>query len=147
MRQELALGHPRLNPDLLISAAIVHDVGKTREFTYVSDAVEGTIKAAAADVVGMVFNLGGGSRVTVNKELATLEKVPQTLRNVRVTRRVAIEDMPAVREALARAEDTLRARGRVFLRYSGTEPLLRILVEGLAVQLQGGACHSGLRFD
>jgi 3'-5' exoribonuclease len=34
LAQELALGHPRLNPDLLISAAIVHDIGKTREFTY-----------------------------------------------------------------------------------------------------------------
>jgi 3'-5' exoribonuclease len=34
LAQELALGHPRLNSDLLICAAIVHDVGKTREFTY-----------------------------------------------------------------------------------------------------------------
>jgi 3'-5' exoribonuclease len=34
LAQELALGHPRLNPDLLLCAAIVHDVGKTREFTY-----------------------------------------------------------------------------------------------------------------
>ncbi len=51
------------------------DGEQTREFTYVSDAVEGTIKAAAADVVGMVFNLGGGSRVTVNKVLATLEEI------------------------------------------------------------------------
>jgi UDP-glucose 4-epimerase len=51
------------------------DGEQTREFTYVSDAVEGTIKAAAADVVGMVFNLGGGSRVTVNKVLATLEDI------------------------------------------------------------------------
>jgi len=77
-------------------------------------------------VLASIVRSSGGAL----SELATLEKVPQTLRNVRVTRRVAIEDMPAVREALARAEDTLRARGRVFLRYSGTEPLLRILVEG-----------------
>ncbi|MGD1051211.1 MAG: HD domain-containing protein [Solirubrobacteraceae bacterium] len=34
LAQELALGHPRLDSDLLICAAIVHDVGKTREFTY-----------------------------------------------------------------------------------------------------------------
>jgi 3'-5' exoribonuclease len=34
LAQELALGHPRLDSDLLICAAIVHDIGKTREFTY-----------------------------------------------------------------------------------------------------------------
>jgi phosphoglucosamine mutase len=70
---------------------------------------------------------GNGGRLS---DLATLEKVPQTLRNVRVARRVPIEETPGVRTALARAEETLLARGRVFLRYSGTEPLLRILVEG-----------------
>jgi phosphoglucosamine mutase len=63
-------------------------------------------------------------------ELATLEKMPQTLRNVRVARRVPIEQSEGISGALARAEDALRERGRVFLRYSGTEPLLRILVEG-----------------
>jgi UDP-glucose 4-epimerase len=51
------------------------DGEQTREFTYVSDAVEGTIKAATSDVVGMVFNLGGGSRVTLNKVLSTLEEI------------------------------------------------------------------------
>jgi phosphoglucosamine mutase len=62
--------------------------------------------------------------------LATLEKMPQTLRNVRVARRVPLEQADGILAAVARAEDTLRTRGRVFLRYSGTEPLLRILVEG-----------------
>ena len=51
------------------------DGEQTREFTYVSDAVDGTIKASTADVVGQIFNLGGGSRVTVNKVLATLEEI------------------------------------------------------------------------
>jgi phosphoglucosamine mutase len=62
--------------------------------------------------------------------LATLEKMPQVVRNVRVARRVALEENPGVSRAVARAEDSLDRRGRVFLRYSGTEPLLRILVEG-----------------
>jgi phosphoglucosamine mutase len=62
--------------------------------------------------------------------LATLEKMPQVVRNVRVARHVALEENPGVSRAVARAEGSLDRRGRVFLRYSGTEPLLRILVEG-----------------
>jgi phosphoglucosamine mutase len=62
--------------------------------------------------------------------LATLEKMPQTLRNIRVARRVPVAEVESVRESSARGEQALRGRGRVFLRYSGTEPLLRILVEG-----------------
>jgi len=68
-----------------------------------------------------------GSRLS---ELATLEKMPQTLRNIRVARRVPIEEVAGLPGAVARAEESLAGRGRVFLRYSGTEPLLRILVEG-----------------
>jgi phosphoglucosamine mutase len=63
-------------------------------------------------------------------QLATLTKMPQTLRNIRVERRVPIEQSAGILGAVARAEEALHARGRVFLRYSGTEPLLRILVEG-----------------
>jgi phosphoglucosamine mutase len=62
--------------------------------------------------------------------LATLEKTPQVLRNVRVARRVAIDELVPLSRAVARAQETLDHRGRVYLRYSGTEPLLRILVEG-----------------
>src|SRR5256885_644788 len=54
---------------------IFGDGEQTREFTYVSDAVDGTVKAARADVVGQIINLGGGSRVTVNRVLATLEDI------------------------------------------------------------------------
>src|SRR6266513_3967432 len=54
---------------------IYGDGEQTREFTYVSDAVDGTVKAASADVVGQIVNLGGGSRVTVNRVLDTLEDI------------------------------------------------------------------------
>ena len=77
---------PRQRPDMAFSrfmhALVSHeaievfgDGEQTREFTYVSDAVEGTIKAATADVTGQVFNLGGGSRATINAVLATLEDI------------------------------------------------------------------------
>lgn len=62
--------------------------------------------------------------------LATLEKTPQVLRNVRVAQRVPIQECPGIVDAMARAEKRLDGRGRIFLRYSGTEPLLRVLVEG-----------------
>ena len=54
---------------------IYGDGEQTRDFTYVSDVVDGTVKAASADVVGSVINVGGGSRVTVNRVLATLEEI------------------------------------------------------------------------
>src|SRR5262249_14901726 len=58
--------------------------------------------------------------------LATLEKIPQTLRNVRVPKRVPIESCPGICAAVEQAETALKGRGRIFLRYSGTEPLLRV---------------------
>jgi phosphoglucosamine mutase len=62
--------------------------------------------------------------------LATLEKSPQALRNVRVARREPLETSPLLSRAVEKARAALDGHGRVFLRYSGTEPLLRILVEG-----------------
>ena len=54
---------------------IFGDGEQTREFTYVSDAIDGTVKAATADVAGQIINLGGGSRVTMNRVLDTLEEI------------------------------------------------------------------------
>ena len=54
---------------------ILGDGEQTREFTYITDAVDGTVKAASADVAGHVINLGGGSRVTVNRVVDTLEDI------------------------------------------------------------------------
>lgn len=77
---------PRQRPDMGFSRfmealsdnqeiEIFGDGEQTREFTYVSDAVEATVKAATADVTGQILNVGGGSRVTVNRVLDTLEDI------------------------------------------------------------------------
>jgi phosphoglucosamine mutase len=64
-------------------------------------------------------------------ELAKLlEPFPQTLVNVRVVRKTPFDEVPAVQKALVDAERKLGGRGRVLLRYSGTEPLARVMVEG-----------------
>ncbi|HEX9150300.1 MAG TPA: phosphoglucosamine mutase, partial [Thermoanaerobaculia bacterium] len=52
--------------------------------------------------------------------LATLEKAPQELRNVRVSRREPLERTPELSSAIESASATLGPRGRVFVRYSGT---------------------------
>lgn len=54
---------------------------------------------------------------------------PQTLRNLRVSRKVPLDDAPPLRDAVAASEKELGQRGRVVVRYSGTEPLVRIMVE------------------
>lgn len=51
---------------------IYGDGEQTRDFTFVSDAVEGTLAAAWRGEPGAVFNIGGGSRVTVNEVVRTL---------------------------------------------------------------------------
>jgi phosphoglucosamine mutase len=55
---------------------------------------------------------------------------PQTLVNVRVRRKAPVEDVPVIRDAIARVEAALDGRGRVLVRYSGTAPLLRVMIEG-----------------
>jgi UDP-glucose 4-epimerase len=51
------------------------DGEQTRDFTYVDDAVEGTVGAAFAEIAGDVLNLGGGSRVSVNQVIEMLERI------------------------------------------------------------------------
>ncbi|MBI5906016.1 MAG: phosphoglucosamine mutase, partial [Deltaproteobacteria bacterium] len=52
------------------------------------------------------------------------------LHNVRMKHRVPLESMKGFRKAQAEFEKSLGSRGRIVVRYSGTEPLLRIMVEG-----------------
>jgi phosphoglucosamine mutase len=58
-----------------------------------------------------------------------MEKLPQTLVNVRVRDREALDSAGAVHEAVASESAALEGRGRVLLRPSGTEPVVRVMVE------------------
>jgi phosphoglucosamine mutase len=61
---------------------------------------------------------------------ADLVVYPQVLINVKVRERVDIETLPEIKQHLDRARTALEGRGRLVVRYSGTEPLLRVMAEG-----------------
>ncbi|MGI9559070.1 MAG: phosphoglucosamine mutase [Thermodesulfobacteriota bacterium] len=62
--------------------------------------------------------------------LPEFELFPQVLKNVRVARREPFASMDGLSSAVARREKQLGKSGRIHIRYSGTEPLARVLVEG-----------------
>jgi phosphoglucosamine mutase len=85
-------------------------------------------------------------------ELASvLERVPQVLVNVRVQEHRDLDEVPDVALAIRRIESDLGSQGRVLVRYSGTEALVRVMIEGpdelgirrLAEEL-AGAIKAGL---
>ena len=59
-----------------------------------------------------------------------MSKFPQTMINVRLAKKVDITENNAINAAVAEAEQKLAGRGRVLLRPSGTEPLIRVMAEG-----------------
>ncbi len=65
---------------------------------------------------------------------AEVERYPQTLINVRLNERRDISALPVIRDAVTTAERELAGRGRVLLRASGTEALIRVMVEGSDAQ-------------
>jgi phosphoglucosamine mutase len=65
---------------------------------------------------------------------------PQVLVNVRVRQKKDLHTVPAIAAAMARVEERLAGQGRLLVRYSGTEPLLRVMLEGRDQQeIQGWA--------
>jgi phosphoglucosamine mutase len=59
-----------------------------------------------------------------------MSRLPQALVNVPVTRRERLDAIVPLRQAIERITTKLNDRGRVLVRYSGTEPLVRVMVEG-----------------
>jgi phosphoglucosamine mutase len=59
-----------------------------------------------------------------------MERVPQLLVNVKVAHRKPLEDLPTVTKAIQAAEKKLGKEGRIVVRFSGTEPKVRIMIEG-----------------
>lgn len=74
-------------------------------------------------------------------ERHAMSKLPQRLVNVRVRDRKALADANGVSEAIRAEDEALRGRGRVLVRPSGTEPLVRVMVEAPTDQEAEQVCE------
>jgi phosphoglucosamine mutase len=95
-------------------------------------------------IIFLDYNTSGDGLITTLQALAIMrrtgrslaeltadfERFPQVLVNVQVREKKPIESLPSVAEAVRRVESEFDGRGRVLIRYSGTEPKARIMVEG-----------------
>lgn len=73
--------------------------------------------------------------------IGAMSKLPQTLVNVAVADRDAVADAAPVWDAVEREADALEGRGRVLLRPSGTEPLVRVMVEAPSAEEADSVCE------
>ena len=95
-------------------------------------------------VLFLDYNTTGDGLITVLQVLTLMKKTgmplsqlascmktfPQRLVNIKVRERKPLDSIPQIRHVIQEAEKGLDGKGRVVIRYSGTEPLLRIMVEG-----------------
>lgn len=79
------------------------------------------------------------------KSLSELAKVmnvfPQCLINITVNQKPALKDIPEITEKICNVEKTLGDKGRVLVRYSGTQPICRVMVEGPTEALTTQYCR------
>ena len=67
---------------------------------------------------------------TLTEATAGFQKYPQILVNVRVREKLPFDELPSVDAAVRAVEERLSHKGRLLLRYSGTERLARVMIEG-----------------
>jgi phosphoglucosamine mutase len=91
---------------------------------FLDDATTGDGMLTAVKMASLVSIAG-----PLDALVADLKIFPQKIVNVKVKSKPALESLPGVVSALRQAEQVLGSSGRVVLRYSGTEPLARVMVE------------------
>jgi phosphoglucosamine mutase len=77
-----------------------------------------------------LFEIARQAGVGLDELTADLEVYPQRLVNVRVREKKGLLEIPAIAEEIRRVEAVFDGAGRVLVRFSGTEPLARVMVEG-----------------
>lgn len=77
-----------------------------------------------------ILSLMKRSKKPLSELAKAMTAVPQILVNIRVKQKPVLESIPEIEQAIQDNNRRLNGSGRVLIRYSGTEPLLRIMVEG-----------------
>jgi phosphoglucosamine mutase len=91
---------------------------------FLDDATTGDGMLTAVKMASLVSLAG-----PLGEQVADLKIFPQKIVNVRVRSKPSLDSLPEISSLLRQAETTLGNSGRVVLRYSGTEPLARVMVE------------------
>ena len=92
-----------------------------REYTTTGDGI-----ITALQVLAIMKRTG----LKISELAGQMKRLPQVLLNLQVERKAPLEELPGVQEEIQRVENELGDSGRVLVRYSGTEPLLRVMIEG-----------------
>jgi phosphoglucosamine mutase len=83
-----------------------------------------------AIIAVQVLNIMKNRKVSLSKLASSIKLFPQVLMNVEVDKKQDIRSIPEIMKAIKGAEDRLGGRGRVLVRASGTEPKIRVMLEG-----------------
>ena len=92
---------------------------------------------AGLSVLGRIVETGS----SLNELAGVMKKYPQRLRNIRVSEKRPLEEMDTVQKVIRSVESELKDEGRVLVRYSGTEKLARVMVEGPTLDSVDIACE------
>jgi len=98
----------------------------------------------------VVLDLIARSGKTIDELTADLKVYPQVIVNVKVREKLPLESIPSVAAAIRRADEALAESGRVVIRYSGTEPLARVMIEAEsddAMKLHANAIADAIRAE
>ena len=98
----------------------------------------------------VVLDLVARSGKSLDELAADLKVFPQVIVNVRVKEKKPLEGFPKVAEAIRKAEEELADSGRVVIRFSGTEPLARVMIEAeseTAMKLHAEAIAAAIRAE
>jgi phosphoglucosamine mutase len=82
-----------------------------------------------------VLNLMKSKNVSLSKLASRIKLLPQVLMNIAVEKKQDIRSVPAIMDAIRASEKKLNGRGRILVRPSGTEPKIRVMLEGDDMEL------------